>query len=374
MPAGYTLQLAGQAASDDIYGALSTLEVEENADLPDAASLSLVVGRKDGDYTFPNEPTLAPFSSLSVVATPSSGAVQCIFDGCVLSHRLHVDSEATGGTLTIWGQDASWLMNLEERVREFVDVTDAQVAQQIFGEYGITPADENAQDESPMHTEDGHSLMQRGSDIQFLRALARRTGKLCRVVCRDQPGQRVGIFARPRIADPVATITLNDPEKRSVESLDFSWDVTRPSRVQASQAVFNDSDPVTADVDQTGVDPLDARDLATFAGRPMTVFAGGAVDDAGELRLRAEALLRDAGWFVRAEGETTVERLGCVLRVGEVVAIAGAGALNSGKYLVWSVRHTIAPDAHRMRLVLYRNAVGPAGSAGAGGLLGGLLS
>jgi phage protein D len=375
MPAGYTLQLGSEPMDDRLAGAISSLEVEENADLPDAVSLSLVVDRKDDDYDFPNEPKLAPFTSVAVVATPPSGSAECIFDGCVLSHRLHVGSGTTGATLTVWGQDSSWLMNLEEKVREFVDVTDAQVAEQIFGEYGITPADENTQDDSPSHTEDGHSLMQRASDIQFLRSLARRNGKLCRVVCRDQPGQRIGIFAKPKLdGDPVAMITLNDPERRNVEELDFSWDVTRPSRVLASQALFDDDTPegVSADADDSGLDPLDARDLAAVAGQPMTVLLSAPVDDGGELAMRSQAVLREAGWFVRAEGETSVDRLGRVLRVGDIVQLDGVGSLNSGKYLVWSVRHAIGSDAHRMRFVLYRNAVGPP-SGGAGDVLGGLL-
>jgi Phage tail baseplate hub (GPD) len=380
VPAGFNV-LFGDSYSpmdDRFYGALSSLEVEENADLPDAISLGFTVNRTDdGDYDFPNEAKLAPFATVAVVATPPAGSAQCIFDGCVLSHRLHVASGSTGATLTVWGQDRSWLMNLEEKVREFVDMTDAQVANQIFGEYeNVTPADENEQDDSPSHTEDGHSLMQRGSDIEFLRSLARRNGKLCRVACRDQAGQRVGIFARPKLdGDPVATITLNDPEKRSVEELDFSWDVSRPSQANASQALFDDDTPegVSADADASGLDPLDERDLATFAGRPMTVLLTAPVDDGGELQLRSQAVLRESGWFVRSEGETSVDRLGAVLRVGDVVEIDGVGSLNSGKYLVWSVRHTIAADAHRMRFVLYRNAVGPPPSGGGGGLLGGLL-
>ena len=52
--------------------------------------------------------------------------------------------------------------------------------------------------------------------------------------------------------------------------------------------------------------------------------------------------------------------------------IDAAGSLNSGKYFVWTVRHTIAADSHRMRFTLVRNAVGPEPSGG-GGLLGGLL-
>jgi hypothetical protein len=82
------------------------------------------------------------------------------------------------------------------------------------------------------------------------------------------------------------------------------------------------------------------------------------VDDAGELSLRAQSLLREAGWFVRCEGESDLARLGTVLRVGTIVELQGAGALHSGKYLVWSVRHSIGPVDHTMKFVLVRNAVG----------------
>jgi hypothetical protein len=79
--------------------------------------------------------------------------------------------------------------------------------------------------------------------------------------------------------------------------------------------------------------------------------------------------LRDSAWFVRCEGETDVARLGAVLRAGAVMTLDGIGPLHSGRYLVWSVRHTISADAHKMKFVLARNAVGPAPS-GAGGLAG----
>ena len=85
-------------------------------------------------------------------------------------------------------------MNLTEKVKEWVDVTDADVANAIFGDYGITPSDQNTADDSPSHTESGHSLMQRGSDIQFLRTLARRNGKVCRVACADKPGEADRLF------------------------------------------------------------------------------------------------------------------------------------------------------------------------------------
>jgi hypothetical protein len=42
----------------------------------------------------------------------------------------------------------------------------------------------------------------------------------------------------------------------------------------------------------------------------------------------------------------------------------GLGSLYSGNYLVWSVRHSITSDAHRMRFALYRNAMGPSLTGG----------
>jgi len=364
----YQFLINGTPADDKLIAVMGPLEVEENADLPGAIQLTLPVDSDgSGDLTFVNDPRFQPFVNLAVVATPAGLSDQCIFDGYVLANKLHLQKGTTGSTLTVWGQDASWLMNLEEKVKEWVDVTDADVASSIFGDYGINPASDNSDDDSPSHTEDGHTLMQRGSDIQFLRSLARRNGKLCRVSCADTPGQRTGYFARPNVqGDPVVTLELNDPDVWTVDSLNVDWDVTRPTEVQARQALFTDSDQDGVSVDETdsGLDPLSDMSLSQFAGKSMQVLLTTTVDDAQELGLRAVSLLRDAGWFVRCEGEADVARLNAVLRAGTVVQINGAGALNSGKYFVWSVRHTIDKQAHRMKFVFVRNAVGTPPSAG----------
>jgi phage protein D len=248
-------------------------------------------------------------------------------------------------------------------------VTDADVANSIFGNYGITPASDNLTDDSPSHTESGHSLMQRGSDIQFLRTLARRNGKFCRVFCADKPGNRTGFFAKPNLSGaPAAVLSLNDLQAWTVSALDLFWDATLATAVIARQSLFTDSDEngVSADTSDSGLTSLGSRGLAAFTGQPMTVFVSAPVDAAGELTLRAESLLRESGWFVRCEGEANVARLGVVLRAGSIVSVVGIGALHSGSYLVWSVRHTITTDAHKMKFVLVRNAVGPAPSGGAG--------
>jgi len=370
----YQLLLDGKPAEEELYASLTTLEVEENADLPDALRLEFAVDRSPtGELVLASDGRLGPLKNLAVVSELEGSSRQCIFDGYVLSHSLHLETGVTDSKLEVYAQDASWLMNLEEKVKEWPDVTDAQVAAQIFNDHGINPASVNTDEDGPSHTEDGHTLMQRGSDIQFLRTLARRSGKLCRVYCEQEPGARVGWFAPPALGgNPVAQIVLNDAAARTTAALDLKWDVARPTEVRASQALLTDSTPegVSGDALDSGLEPIDDQDLASFTPRSMQVLLTAPVDDGGELKTRARSVLRDAGWFAECEGEAEVTRLGKVLRVGDIVEIVGLGSLHSGRYLVWRVRHALTQDAHVVHFRLRRNAVGP--SAGGGGLLGSL--
>ncbi|MBW8860262.1 MAG: hypothetical protein JF570_11215, partial [Caulobacter sp.] len=240
----------------------------------------------------------------------------------------------------------------------------------IFGEYSFAPDPSNTGGDSPAHTESGHSLMQRATDAQFLDGLAKRSGKLCRVFCTDTPGVRTGWFAAPSLdGDPTATLVLNGDTDANVDAVDISWDVMRPVSVGTQQALFTGEDPAVGDSEDTGLTALDAQDLPTFMAQPMSALLTATVDDGGELTTRAQAVLRDASWFVKCEGTTDAGRLGSILRVGSVVALNAAGAMHSGKYLVWKVRHTITTEAHKMAFTLVRNAVGaPAATGGGFGL------
>jgi phage protein D len=357
----YQVLFDGTPAEQEFYDLVSRLEIEENADLPGAISLQLPVAARDGELSWVGDARIAPYANLAVVATPDGGDQQCIFDGYVLTHKVHLPAGPAGATVDVWGQDATVLMGLTENVKEWAGLSDSEVAGQIFASYGFTASADNSSESTPAHTEDEHTLMQRASDADFLRRLARRTGRWFRVSCADQAGRRTGYFATPSLTGTAAvTIGVHDPKTSSVPMLDFSWDVVRPSKVAARQASLTDDDQdgVSADTSDSGLPPLDARGLAAFTGRDRTVVLTAAADTA-ELPARAAGLLREAGWFVRCEGTADVNVLKQVLRVGTVVAVEGCGSLLSGSYLVWSVRHSITTQAHAMSFVLVRNAMGP---------------
>jgi hypothetical protein len=365
--------LASGSPVPDFTKKLIELEVEENLDLPSAFRLTLpITVTDDGDLDMVSDARLGPLSNIAITAQADDGVTHCLIDGYVLGQEIHVDTGATKSAIKVSGQDATWLMNVTETAKEWVDVTDGSVANSIFDTYGFTPDPANLDDDSQTHTEDGASLMQRASDAQFLRELARRGGKLFRVFCTDTPGARTGYFGMPSLdGEPASTLILNPADSANVGELDISWDIMRPSSVVAMQALLTDSDPDGAGgtTSDAGLGPLDARDLSTFAAGPVTAILTTTAADAATVTDRARSLLRESGWFVRCEGATDATRLGSIIRAGAIAQVNAAGALHSGKYLVWSVRHHITAEKHEMKFVLVRNAVG---AAGAGSPLGGL--
>ena len=107
-----------------------------------------------GDLQFVGDGTFEPGTNITLTVTPSASGsrAQCIFDGYVLSWRLHLDRASTSSTIEVWAQDASWLMNIDDQVAEWSGQTDGEVANMIFGNYGFTTADGNTLNDSPRHT------------------------------------------------------------------------------------------------------------------------------------------------------------------------------------------------------------------------------
>ena len=378
MASRYQIWMDGAPVDDGFYDLLDLLEVEENADGPASLVMRLPIARSEaGDLTQINDATLQPLRAIAVTVAPDDAAVAgCIFDGLVLGHKLHMESGLRDSTVEIHAQDRSWLMSIKERTREWPNLTDGLIAATIFSEHEIVPAPGNSADDSGVYSEDGHTLMQRGTDLDFLRQLARRGGRHLRVAGGLFPGAPIGVFARPDTSAAAALkFRLNDVEAPNAGPIDIEWDVMRPSAVVARQGLFTDPSEAGAsgDTSDSGLSPLDERDLSTFAGEPMSVILTAIVDDADQLQRRAQALLGEAQWFVRCTTEIDLAVVRALVRAGDIVSLDTIGSVHSGKYLVWSVRHSISPDSHKMNLTLVRNAVGPLPAGGAGGLPGGLL-
>ena len=205
--------------------------------------------------------------------------------------------------------------------------------------------------------------MQRGSDIAFLRMLARRSGKVLPRRLRRQPGVSAPATSprRPRRRSAVANLAINDDANWTVNTLDLDWDATRPTAVTARTALFSDADPDAAngDTDDSGLAGADPIDLVGLRRRAMTVLLATAVDSAGDLTQRAQGRAA-RGRLVRHAARPRRMSSGWASCCAPACwsTLAGIGALHSGTWIVWTVRHRLTEEKHIMHFTLLRNAVG----------------
>ncbi len=85
------------------------------------------------------------------------------------------------------------------------------------------------------------------------------------------------------------------------------------------------------------------------------------------MRARAQALVNDNSFRIRASGELDGSLYGHALKVGRLVTVDGTGERYGGIYFVDKAVHSFLPEGYRQQFELIRNAVGE--TAGAGGAL-----
>jgi hypothetical protein len=200
-----------------------------------------------------------------------------------------------------------------------------------------------------------HTLVQRDTDLQFVRRLARRNGFLFWVTC-DGDGNETAHFKRPALdgdGDPELIVNLDG---NNLQWLDLEWDVERPTSATAADVDPLDASDIDGSVSRSPLDPLASEALADIVADTRSIHLIAPVDDSGDLQSRSEGALIDASWFVRARCETTLSVLKKVVRAHTVVKVRGLGSRHSGKYFVAAVKHLIDQAEHRMEIELVRNA------------------
>jgi phage protein D len=306
-----------------------------------------------GDFPMLSDARLDPGSPLAVIA-PLNGKDNYLVKGPVTGQFVHFLHGVGGSYVEVQGADTSIVMDRETKAVLWADGTDSDAVTAIVGQYGYL-ADV---DTTPgLHPETKHTLVQRDSDLRFVRRLARRNGCLFWIDC-DATGTETAHFKRPSLdGDPVNDFDINLGTNQFA-AVELSWEVERPTSVVAAQLNLNDKTTITGDVAQSPLNPLGAQSLADITGDTRSVPVTAPVDDAGDLQGRGEGALIEAGWFVRATCQTSVKALGAIARANTVVNLRGVGKRHSGEYYVASVRHVIDAAAHAMEIELIRNGWG----------------
>ncbi len=357
----YTLTIDDVQASSEIIAAIREIEVEDHADMADMLRLHLAVAvSEDGSgWSVLDDDLLDRLTKLRVTVNIGSETSLPLIEAYVIETRTEFSNRPGESTLEVVAMDPTVLMNLEEKVRAWPDMADSDIADTIFGEYGFSTQVEQTQ---PTRQEVDHTTMQRGTDIQFLRELARRNGYECYVELNPDSGEVEGHFHPPRVDEThQGVLSVNMGTATNVNRFNGQYDMLRPVTAQATNVEIGDQEDQSADIDESSLENL-GEQAATSQSQPRRVLLRNTgLSETGELQTYAQAVVDRSAFAIRAEGELSTITYRDILRAKRPVNVRGAGRQFSGTYYVAKVLHRISGEGYTQEFTLRRNALGVTG-------------
>jgi phage protein D len=357
----YSLTIDGAPADADLLAAVQQLEVEDSAGLAGILRLKVAVGvaANGSSWDVLDDGLFQRLTEIKIGVTLGSRA-ETLLTADVIETDADLSNQPGRSTLNVVAMDPTARMNLEEKIRPWPNMADSDIASAIFGEYGFSPQVDPTQ---PSRAEVETTTIQRGTDIQFLRQLARRNGCECYVETNPRSGALEGHFHPPRLNQTaLETLSVNLGEATNVNSFRARYDMLRPTTVQVTGLDIGSQSDQNAQVSSVALASL-GQTSSLPGDRPRVVLASRmGLAQTGELQTYAQAVVDRSAWAISAEGELTTAAYGAILRARRPVPVRGAGRQFSGLYYVEKVLHTFTGDSYTQRFTLRRNATGLQGN------------
>lgn len=333
------------------------LDVELDTELASMFRLRLAVRqRRSGGWTYLDDERFRPWQSMKI-SGGFIGRVKELMSGYITHVKPDFTANAGQCSVEIWGLDGSVLLDREERSFAWPNETDSAIAAKIFRRYGLTSI---VTETETRHDDKVSTIIQRETDMQFLKRLALRNGFECYIE------GATGFFRRPQVAaDPQPVLAVHFGVETNVNRVAIEMNALAPTDVSMCQVgrttketlqetATSGQQKVLGAVNGTGL-------LAPgIAARRVNVSMNAAVGYS-EMRVFCQELFHQAEWFVTAMGEIDGQRYSHVLKPHGTVVIKGVGATYSGIYYVTHVTHTFTAKGYTQTFRAKRNALRPTG-------------
>jgi phage protein D len=242
-------------------------------------------------------------------------------------------------------------------------MADSVIASQIFGSGQLLP---QVTTTSPVLSDPEGTTIQRGTDIRFLRRLARRNGFEVYVLPDATTGVETGYFGPLSTSgSPAATLVVHAGDSTSVTGLTITQDLLRPSEAVAAGLDASHS-----------AQSADVSNASSTVGRTSTVgqlpkttklrLTGTGLTNSTDLQRAAQAAVDRSSYALVADGQAPAT-VGPLVP-GTVVTISGAGDAYSGPWVLRRVKHVIAPGSYVQHFTAARNGIGNTGLLSAVGM------
>jgi len=366
--------LAGGVSAPDLTEQALDLKVEQRLGEATRYTLRLEIDVAAGDFPALLDPRLRPGHDLAFVVRDGRRPA-CLCSGPIDRIRVAFRRGGTGTLLEIMGGDRRIEMARAHRVEAWTG-RDSDIVTAIVLRYGLLP---DIASTEKVYSPVSVTQNQSATDVAWIERLARRSGASFWIdyeVTPSAAGFTIAEIARfrpvpPRsalgggagpgaLADLGLALSLNQADASdTITDFSVEVDAERPTSlagVRVAEELTEEEDTGQLAPPHSPLGEVDLRSYASADERSAFLATAG---DAAELKVRGEATLAEAEWFVQASTSTTVHALdGRILTAPQVVPVKGMGSVFSGDYLVSSVSHSLDHVQHSMAVQLRRNALG----------------
>lgn len=352
------------ASQDALNDDLIAVEVNERVGEPSSFALQVALQKMPtGGWSRVDETTFAdggfaPWQRITISAGYDDQP-DVLIDGYVAGVAPRFEAVEADSYLLVWGHDASYAMDVDEKVKAWPDKTYTEIAKEIFQSYGLGVDGVTVTDTQVKHDQNKDLLIQRGTDWQFLRCLARRVG--FDVFVRGAQG-----YFRP--PDPSRSPQKDLAVHMGEVLTNVIWFEPRvvgdlPTQINRMRANTVTKKIEKVSVTSSPLKPLGKRDGAALRGgrkiaaQPIALGSPEPLVSDQAMEALATGVRRTNDWIVTGEGELDGMIYGRALRADGMVLIKGAGKAFSGRYYVSEVIHRLTPEGYTQRFKVMRNAL-----------------
>jgi hypothetical protein len=322
----------------------------------DGFQLSFSLGKDTViDYGLLSSGLLDPPARVIVVVI--IGALpQVLIDGIITRHEVQPSNRPGESTLRVFGRDITLKLDLEEKSETYPNQPDSAIVTRLLAAYatlGIVP---NVTPTTDVPIEIDRVPTQQGTDLAFIKELARRNGFVFYIEPTPIPGVTTAYWGVDnRLGVPQSALSVNMGVDTNVESLSFSFDALGPAT-----PVVTILEPTTRIAIPI---PVPAGLHPPLALRPATPLRTTLARDTANLEaaqavLRALSSLTESSDAVSGSGDIDSVRYGQALRSRRLVGVRGVGLTYDGNYYVKEVSHQIRRGEYRQRFTITREGLG----------------
>src|SRR5262249_4858091 len=177
---------------------------------------------------------------------------------------LSLGSRPGDSYLELGALDTSVLMSLEEKIATWPNLADSDIVQQIVSAYGVRVE----VDPTPtVHQENDTTVVQRGTDVQFVRALAQRNGLEFYFETDRESDDVVGYCRAPQLdGTPQPDLAIQFGEESNLRSFSARVSGQRPLNVKTEQIDVRANGVNQAEAGDTRLTKLGDKDLNALVG------------------------------------------------------------------------------------------------------------